>query len=268
MSKAERKKLAKGKSEKNNSAGGANTKDDLMAAFDAAPVVSRKKEKMKGNSFKDKEHFITMVPDDKALEEGYAVAEKTKYGNLEDAMLDLNPDSREELHRVGKRMLQHWDRKKKKYITVAMNEIDRITGKRKKPPPTGSGKKKSKTLQNQYDKWTAKSNRSIARAGGPEEYQGGDIEVAADWRNGYKSANSKNKSDGIIKTFQPKFIAKELGKGGRITKNELRTEQDIRKFKKMKERKQQQMRGIRPHKKLAPNVSRPSKQKIQFKRIK
>jgi len=54
-------------------------------------------------------------------------------------------------------------------------------------------------------------------------------------------------------------------KGGRIIKSEVRSEQDIRAFKKMKQRKAEQMRGIRPHKKLKPNQSRPSKKKFAFK---
>ena len=94
-----------------------------------------------------------MVPEDADTEAGYAVSMKGKYGgNLEDAVLDLNPDSTEDLYKSQKRMVKHWDRKKKKYITVGMNEIDKMTGKRKKPPPT-SKKKNKKTLQSQYDKW-------------------------------------------------------------------------------------------------------------------
>ena len=58
-----------------------------------------------------------------------------------------------------------------------------------------------------------------------------------------------------MKKYIPKSKA-ELGKNGRPLKSELREEKDIRRFKKMKERKAAQMRGIRPPKKLKPNVSR------------
>ena len=249
MSKAERKRLAKT---------GTSTSVDTFSGLNV------NEGKKKTATFKDNDNFIGMVPSDKATEDGYAVTQG-KYGNLEDAVLDLNPDSTEDLYKTQRRTMKHWDRKKKKYITIQMNEIDRITGKRKKPPPTGGSKKKSKTLQSQYDKWADKTKRSIGRAGAPEQGNSAEMEVAADWRNGYRSAHKKT-SDGIVRTHIVKAI-KQVGKNGRPIKDELRSERDIRKFKKMKERKAMQLRGIRPHKKLAPNVSRPSKQKQQFKRI-
>ena len=249
MSKAERKRLAKT---------GTSTSVDTFSGLNV------NEGKKKTATFKDNDNFIGMVPSDKATEDGYAVTQG-KYGNLEDAVLDLNPDSTEDLYKTQRRTMKHWDRKKKKYITIQMNEIDRITGKRKKPPPTGGSKKKSKTLQSQYDKWADKTKRSIGRAGAPEQGNSAEMEVAADWRNGYRSAHKKT-SDGIVRTHIVK-AKKQVGKNGRPIKDELRSERDIRKFKKMKERKAMQLRGIRPHKKLAPNVSRPSKQKQQFKRI-
>ena len=141
-----------------------------------------------------------MVPADKATEDGYAVAQQSKYGNLEDAMMDLNSDSHEGLLKDNRKRTTYWDRKKKKYIQIALSEIDQITGKRKKPSDGHGGKKKKKTLQSQYDKWSDKTKRSIARVGAMEEGRSNDIEVAADWRNGYRSANKKT-SDGIVKTY-------------------------------------------------------------------
>ena len=153
MSKAERKRLAKLGNTNEESTTTSQT-NGFGSGFDYDEEVQHPKNKgPKKTSYKDKANYLSMVPEDADTEAGYAVSMKGKYGgNLEDAVLDLNPDSTEDLYKSQKRMVKHWDRKKKKYITVGMNEIDKMTGKRKKPPPT-SKKKNKKTLQSQYDKW-------------------------------------------------------------------------------------------------------------------
>ena len=164
MSKAERKRLAKLGNTNEESTTTSQT-NGFGSGFDHDEEVQHQKNKgPKKTSYKDKANYLSMVPEDADTEAGYAVSMKGKYGgNLEDAVLDLNPDSTEDLYKSQKRMVKHWDRKKKKYITVGMNEIDKMTGKRKKPPPT-SKKKNKKTLQSQYDKWYVQKCFQVTRS--------------------------------------------------------------------------------------------------------
>ena len=278
MSKAERKRLRAGNKGGGNWAGGSNP----LGADNSAATASST------GTFRDEAHYISMVPNDQATERGYAVTQP----GLEDAMLDLNPDSHEELYHK-KKLVSHWDRKKKKYIKVGLDEIDGVTGRRKKTDHGASNAKnkgkQKKTLQQQYDKWSEKNKRQITRAGAPIEAGkgggngggGAEIEVRADWRNGYRAAHRKT-SHGIKHAYQES--AKSMrqkaraearrSKGGapgagraKGPREEIRSEADIRKAQKAKERRIQQVRGIRPHKKLAPNQPRPSKAKLQFKNM-
>jgi hypothetical protein len=228
MSKAERKRMAKRGSPSSSSSSSsssttsttstsssASTMDEFAmtaAQYDARQASSSSSSSSSSGSlngpttkhghtsYKDPDNYLSMVPADKATEDGYAVAQQSKYGDLEDAMMDLNSDSHEGLLKDNRKRTTYWDRKKKKYIQIALSEIDQITGKRKKPSDGHGGKKTKKTLQSQYDKWSDKTKRSIARVGAMEEGRSNDIEVAADWRNGYRSANKKT-SDGIVKTY-------------------------------------------------------------------
>ena len=274
MSKAERKRLAKLKMNGGVAAvKAASAPDAIPGSASASGSVS---------TFRDESNYISMQPADAATEQGYAVTKA--HSTLEDAMLDLNPDNSEDLYKQQRKVL-HWDRKKKKYIKLGMNEIDGVTGRRKKTDHGASGSKKKKvTLQKQYNKWADKSKRKIARAGAPEENSSkGDFEVRADWRNGYRSANKKTISHGLKHTFQEsarsmrqqvqaearrsKGGVSKKGKSGRGPRAELRSEVDMRRIQKKKEKRQMAARGIRPHKKLKPNQSRPSKQKIQFRNL-
>ena len=279
MSKAERKRLAKMKRSGNNAA--AITAPSSSQVPRSSSTLGLNTSDAASSSFRDDEHYISMEPADHATEQGYAVTKS--HSNLEDAMLDLNPDAVEDMHKQQRKVL-HWDRKKKKYIKLGMNEIDGATGKRKKTDhgKGNQGKKKKQSLQKQYDKWSDKSKRKIARVGAPEDSNRDEFEVRADWRNGFRSANKKT-SHGIKHTYQEsvrsmreqaKALARrskggmpKSGLGEKEARGELRSEQDIRRMQKQKEKRQMQARGIRPHKKLKPNQPRPSKQKIQFKNV-
>lgn len=218
MSKAERKRLNKSKSTSSSlsSPSSSSSSLDMLSSMTASQFskhqqadqigenqsgLSMANFKNRHGKYKDTNNYLSMVPSDKATEEGYAVAQKSRYGSLEDAMLDLNSDSHEGLLKDNRKRTTYWDRKKKKYIQIGIDEIDKITGKRKKQNDGHGSKKKKKTLQMQYNKWADKTKRSISRVGALEE--GGasqDIEVAADWRNGYRSAHKKT-SDGIVKAY-------------------------------------------------------------------
>jgi hypothetical protein len=282
MSKAERKRLAKLKKDGGVAAVSAAAAEKEAAKASSSSSSSSSSSGSSEASFRDDSNYIGMQPADAATEQGYAVTKS--HSTLEDAMLDLNPDSSEDLYKQQRKVL-HWDRKKKKYIKLGMNEIDGVTGRRKKTDHGAGGPKKKKvTLQKQYDKWADKSKRKIARAGAPEENSSkGDFEVRADWRNGYQSANKKTISHGIKHTYQEsarsmrqQVKAEALRSKGGLSRHgkddkgpraELRTEVDIRRIQKRKEKRQMAARGIRPHKKLKPNQARPSKQKIQFKNL-
>ena len=246
LSKAERRRMASTRSR--------------MAATDGSPTNFGKESKAnsKSKSFRDEDAYISMVPPDKAAEDGYSVSDKAR---LDRAVLDLNPDDKDELASRNKQV-KLWDRKKKKYIKLGLQEIDQMTGKRKKTP--AGGKKGKRSLQEQYNKWASKSNRRITKIGTPVDKgnQINDIEIKADWRNGYRNAH-KTTSHGIVKNHT--FQKRRSGDSGKnMPRDEIRTEDQIRRFEKLKEKRKMQQRGIRPHKKLRPNMPRPSKQKLQF----
>ena len=73
-------------------------------------------------------------------------------------MLDLNPDNSEDLYKQQRKVL-HWDRKKKKYIKLGMNEIDGVTGRRKKTDHGAGGPKKKKVKAKDKTKAKAKPKK-------------------------------------------------------------------------------------------------------------
>ena len=76
------------------------------------------------NKYKDDTHYIGMIPQIVLVK--LVIKFDDKLLRLSDAAFDLGADEKQF---DAKRQVQHWDRKKKKYIKLGINEIDE-TGRR------------------------------------------------------------------------------------------------------------------------------------------
>ena len=103
------------------------------------------------NKYKDDDNYIAMIPSDSFGEAGYKVRDD-KLLRLSDAVFDLGADEKQ---LDAKRQVQHWDRKKKKYIKIGINEIDE-TGRRTNKSRNSGYDSKGRRIEKQ-DKKVASS---------------------------------------------------------------------------------------------------------------
>ena len=109
----------------------------------------------------------------------------------------------------AKRQVNHWDRKKKRYVKIAMSEIDNMGVRKKSRNESGAALSKRdkafSALKKQYREWTDKTQRSIGRVGAPENNRSKSetMAVSQDWRRGRRSAN-RLLSDGLEAQFSRK----------------------------------------------------------------
>ena len=206
-------------------------------------------------SYKDHDHFIEMQPSDTLSEAGYQV-NSDKITRLQDASFDLGDD--EKIHDANKR-IQYWDRKKKKYIKLGLNDIDEMGNRKKSSMKNGPGKNapKKKTLADHYQKWKKDSNRQITRNGMMEDSSQPAAQYKADWRGGHKTAKRK-----IAQNLEHAPMVKKRKKGERRAHNELKGSAEM-KAKKRKEDRKTMLRNPKKKrmKKLGPTTPRPSKRK-------
>lgn len=214
--------------------------------------------------FKDEAHFITMQPSDSLEEAGYTVhgnKSAEKFMRLQDAAFDLGDDERAGDH---KKKVLHWDRKKKKYIKLGINEIDELGKRTKESSKHGVGKKKdeqhSKSLAAQYQKWKKESNRSITRTGLQEDSSQPAALYKADWRGGHKTAVRKPGAN-----LEQAPIQKKRKRGERIVHNELKDASSVRADYRRNKKKEMLKNPKKSRlKKLGSSTPRPGKRKVNL----
>ncbi|DAZ99200.1 TPA: hypothetical protein N0F65_008233 [Lagenidium giganteum] len=230
LSKFERKQLKK-------RVGAGEKEEDVMKELAAAKEASAVAEEVKddeeaaeggaGGKFKDSDNYIGyMKADDHATE---AFLSKGADGGkvnafqearLEEAILDVNPDEAMEMNK--KRRILHWDVRKKKYVKTSASEIT-ATGMLKRRNESGATIKKRHQTGELYKKWQQKQHKRVFAGGeeGDDDDNGGK---KLDYRNGRKPRNMPTSS-----------------KANKFAKNELLSEDKIRKEEKRKARS----RGIK-----------------------
>ena len=214
------------------------------------------------NKYKDDTHYIGMIPTDSFGEAGYKVRDD-KLLRLSDAVFDLGADEKQF---DAKRQVQHWDRKKKKYIKLGINEIDetgRRTNKSRNSGYDSKGRRiekaDKKSLQHQYSKWMKESNRKISHVGSQEDKSQPAAQYKQDWRGGHKTAK---RAPG--QNLQAAPLVKKRKKGERIARNELKGRDQMRKDYRLAKRKEDMKNPKKRRKKLGATTPRPSKRKVVF----
>ena len=214
------------------------------------------------NKYKDDDNYIAMIPTDSFGEAGYKVRDD-KLLRLSDAVFDLGADEKQ---LDAKRQVQHWDRKKKKYIKIGINEIDetgRRTNKSRNSGYDSKGrrieKQDKKSLQHQYSKWMKESNRKINHVGSQEDTSQPAAQYKQDWRGGHKTAR---RAPG--QNMQAAPLSKKRKKGERLVRNELKGRDQMRKDYRTAKRKEDMKNPKKRRKKLGPTTPRPSKRKVVF----
>lgn len=169
------------------------------------------------DSFRDKEYFISNVPPDLHSNRGFAVNPSTS--KIRSAVMDLVADEAQDMSK-GKRQF-HWDKRKKKYVQLQGGEEVRASGKR---IITESGAKVSKRKAGPsgiYEAWVKKSKTKV----GQEDEDLFRPEHPGQ-RRGFRKTNRMP--------------------GPNKTKSELKTPEQVRKSRALKEK---QLERNRPKKK-------------------
>ncbi|CCI43607.1 unnamed protein product [Albugo candida] len=169
--------------------------------------------------FKDQDNYIDTAKSERELMDGSffnQVDDQNAFSNRLDAStLDLNPDDALQMNR--KRRIVHWDTRKKKYVRTMAQDLTKQGTVRKKPPAheyirTESGikiKAKKQQWGELYKKWQQKQNRSI-RPGLEEDERAGNI----DYRH------KRVKLKGVKNELQSEqMIRKEQARKGRSQSN-------------------------------------------------
>jgi ATP-dependent RNA helicase DDX54/DBP10 len=121
------------------------------------------------NQFRDEAFYVPSVPSARHADQGYSLGGTVGRSQaFDDMVLDLVPDDDDGDRR--KRANFHWDKKKKKYIKLQPGEELRADGKRnlrnESGARVGSGDTKSGNL---YRKWKEQSHRAVQAVGEVEK---------------------------------------------------------------------------------------------------
>eukprot|EP01114_Cavostelium_apophysatum_P023304 TRINITY_DN8730_c0_g1_i2.p1 TRINITY_DN8730_c0_g1~~TRINITY_DN8730_c0_g1_i2.p1 ORF type:complete len:828 (-),score=271.62 TRINITY_DN8730_c0_g1_i2:31-2253(-) len=184
-----------------------------------------KKKRKKQVNYVDKDFYMNPLPSNYATEKGLSIND-----NLSDLVLSINGDDEEALLKNQKSV--KWDRKKKKFVTVSAadknknrNEAGKIVKKNDQKPGAI------------YDAWKKKSNSSIPMAGLAEDPN--TVSQFAKNADRFKFRNSGGrKLDG----------AKDVKDNKRQpTRDELKNKDQIRKGRKLVEKKKYDEFAIKQH---------------------
>jgi len=211
VSKAERKKLKVG------------------IAIEPKPDISETRTEIKEKSFKDESCYIENAPSDfnPIMQDHMSIhtkreGEHSHLTRLEDALLDINPDEKSDM--ATKLRTYHWDKRKRKYIKATIEEH----AKSKRIRNEAGALVNSKQIKNRgdiYHKWQKQTRKQIASEGGTE------IESSGPKKRKYKE--QKDLTD--VKSISKKSKSISVVNDGAV--NELKSEQSIRKDRKIKEKK-------------------------------
>jgi hypothetical protein len=184
-------------------------------------IENKSNKKMKNEkTFKDENFYITS---ERPIQEQIDDHHYSLGNNLDNAVLDLGGDERNTLKKASQVLI--WDKKKKKYVRKHLSDGQHVKNNK---IINESGAMVSKDHKPElYKKWKATTKKRIQSVGETEDktqkqsYKSRIDDV--DDGNSHSNSGGQSKSD-------PK-------KGGKNAKNELRTEEQIQKIRRDKEKK-------------------------------
>jgi len=201
-------------------------------------------------SYRDEKFYISTEPPSQE-DVGYSVRDG-ELNRLDDMVIGLMGDDAQSLLKT--RRIEKWDRKKKKFM------ISTVGGDPFKNLRNEAGQKiydkhnKNPNQPSIYEKWQKKSKRSVNDNKTAEPVDGGDNEqddndsnnnnrkkkamMTSDWRRSKPKGSTNNNNSG------------DIGRQGKPFKTEIRTPDEIRKQRILKERNKIKNRpgGFRAHK--------------------
>jgi hypothetical protein len=179
---------------------------------------SNKKSKME-KTFKDENFYITS---ERPIQEQIDDHHYSLGNNLDNAVLDLGGDERNTLKKASQVLI--WDKKKKKYVRKHLSDGQHVKNNK---IINESGAMVSKDHKPElYKKWKLNTKKRIQTVGETED----QIQ-----KQSYKPTRSMD-DDGDDSGVKSKSDPKKK-KGGKSAKNELRTEEQIQKIRRDKEKK-------------------------------
>jgi len=182
--------------------------------------------------FRDEKFFLSNTPSNHYTELGLQIDKEKGMQNIEDMVLDLIPDDAKSIFKT--KTIDQWDRRRKKYIQVTQGHekqpkfVKNESGRLVKAADIPKGK--------HYKEWMHKSKRMIGKEG----------ELEADTSKNLYDENKKQ-------VYQRYKVPTKTGDAGAI--DELKTQEQIRKAQREKEKKIAKMKG-KKRKRNPPNVPR------------
>uniref|UniRef100_A0A6B2KYI9 RNA helicase n=1 Tax=Arcella intermedia TaxID=1963864 RepID=A0A6B2KYI9_9EUKA len=186
------------------------------------------------NGFKDDKFFMSMTPKNAYSEKGLEI-EKNQ-SNFEDLVLDLIDDDSKSIFR--QKTVTVWDKRKNNYVK---QKADNLTNKGK---VKDTNKKKAEPGK-LYKEWSTKNKKEVGRVGEVESQSSLSI---------YHSDRDKSK----FRHHKVKVVK---------TKEELRSEQQIRKTARKKQKQADRLKSVNNKKRKAPLLDRgfgPKSKKRKF----
>jgi ATP-dependent RNA helicase DDX54/DBP10 len=193
--------------------------------------------------FKDKQFYLSYTrdnPSKEAEERGYSVNAENKptitsvienekpVERIEDMVLDLVAEDREQLNKQKRTQLK-WDRKKKKYVRVHLEPGQQIGANGKIKTESGAIlNKKDLKKADYYQKWRQKTNARIQRIGEEEE----ETNVAP-----VKNQHVGKLAPAVPTNGNDESSENRGRKRGREPKNELKNEAQVKKQRREKEKR-------------------------------
>jgi len=171
-------------------------------------------------SFRDDLFYLNSTPKNHYTEKGLEI-EKNSNANIEEMVLDLIPDDSKSIFR--KRTINVWDNKRRDYVQVSPGKNMKSKKTRVK---TESGKMATASEKGKlYEAWTKKTKREIGKAGEQE----GDTSLSL-----YQTDKERSR-------FRHHKNKKEEEK----TRNELKSTDQIRKARKIKQKQKDRLKRKR-----------------------